>query len=579
MAAPRLSSISFSGIKQEIEIYLSDTFSKAGILYSPASPYGQILSVLENLHQMSILYLKNAINQFDLGLANSVNPRVIRNAAIYAGHNPGRSISASGTLKFSLKSNTDIDKEIPGARITINNKLLMRNKTNSLEYSTNLGNEKITHKITPNYTFYLPIIQGKWSSRGFTGDGSKLQSFSIVESGQKDVENFNIEVFVNGVMWSIKKHIYEMIPEEQACVVRTGFNGGIDIIFGNGGFGQIPQLGVPISVRYLSSDGSNGNIFRRTRDDWKFIDDVIDGNGESVDISRSFNIDIVTDINFGADEESIFFTKSILPISSNNFVLALPQQYAYEIKKLGVFSHVNAYEKTGTIFIVATPNVKLFKNQSADYFRIDLRAFELDQYEKQKLDKYLKTAGTIQLTRKYKIQSPKLSFYVMNIYVMSYSDATDDSVSSQILDKLSEYFLNLKRMDRIPKLDIIRELSSITDIHSVDVQFISKKNEDYHKENSINNTNFVVASNTKYNAANISTPMPMPIESLDYDPTVSLGIDPVLGDILFEPDEIPIIRGGWFDRNDIYYSKEMSGNQLKSVNIIKKGVIDSKKRN
>jgi hypothetical protein len=36
------------------------------------------------------------------------------------------------------------------------------------------------------------------------------------------------------------------------------------------------------------------------------------------------------------------FTKNILPIASNNFVLGLPQQYAYEIKKLGVFSHVNA---------------------------------------------------------------------------------------------------------------------------------------------------------------------------------------------------------------------------------------------
>ena len=63
--------------------------------------------------------------------------------------------------------------------------------------------------------------------------------------------------------------------------------------------------------------------------------------------------------------------KNILPIASNNFVLGLPQQYAYEIKKLGVFSHVNAYEKTGTIFIVATPNINLFKNQSSDYFTID----------------------------------------------------------------------------------------------------------------------------------------------------------------------------------------------------------------
>jgi hypothetical protein len=43
---------------------------------------------------------------------------------------------------------------------------------------------------------------------------------------------------------------------------------------------------------------------------------------------------------------------------------------------------------------------------------------------------------------------------------MSYTDSTD-SVNAQILDKISEYFLNLSRIDRIPKLDIIRELSTM----------------------------------------------------------------------------------------------------------------------
>lgn len=413
MAVANFSSISFSGIKAEIERYLTNEFGKAGILYSPASPYGQILSVLENLHQLSILYLKNAISQLDLSQPNAINPRVIRSAAIYAGHNPGRGISATGTLKLSLKSTTDIDKDIPGGRITIANKIKLKNNTNSLDYSTNTGVETVTHRISPNYSFYLPIIQGSFKTRVFTSTGSEIQTFSISETGGKDVENFNVEVYVNGTLWSLKKHLYEMLPDEQACVVRTGFNGGIDIIFGNSGFGAIPQLAARILVIYLCTDGSIGNIFRRTRDDFKFIDDIIDGNGESVDVSRVFDVDISTDINFGSDPESILFTKSILPISSNNFVLATAQQYAYEIKKLGVFSHVNAYEKTGTIFIVATPNIRLFKNQNSNYFTIGLKAFELDQYEINKLNKYLKTSGTLQLTRRYKIQSPRLSYYII----------------------------------------------------------------------------------------------------------------------------------------------------------------------
>lgn len=567
------SEITFSNIKFEVEQYLKEQYNKASILFSPASPYGQILSVLENLQQSSILFLKNAINQFDLSQANSNNDKVIRNAAIAAGHNPGRGISATGTLKLTLKSSADIEKDIPGSRITLRNKILLKNKTNSLDYSLNLGNETITHKITPNYQFFIPLIQGSWKSKNYTGDGSALQTLSVIEIGRKDVENFNIEVLVNGDYWSIKNQLFEMLPDEKACVVKTGFDGGIDIVFGNEGFGLIPPLGSIITVKYLLTDGSMGNIFRRTINDWKFIDDIISGDGEIINVDKVFNVEIYTDINFGADKESLLFTKSVLPIVSNNFVLGLPQQYAYQIKKLGVFSHVNAYEASGTIFIVATPNIKLFKNQNANYFTIDIKAFELDNYEKSKIDKYLRTGGNIQLTRKYKVTSPKLSFYIMNVFVMSYTDSTDDSVNAQILDKISEYFLNLSRIDRIPKLDIIRELSTITDIHSVDIQFVCKNNEDYHSENMKILTDKVNKYDSSYN-----TDISVTTSNPNYNPSSMIGIDPVLNDIVFSPDEIPLIRGGWYDRNGVYYSDGIDSTGLKSVNIISKGKIDTKNR-
>ena len=560
--------IKFGAVKREIEDFLKAEYNKASILFSSASPYGQILGVLENLHQLSFLYLKNTINGLDITTPNNINERIIKNAAIFAGHIPGRAISASGTLKFTLKSNIELEKDVPGGKITFLNKLNIKNKTNSLDYSFNFGTERLTHRLKPNYQFFVPIIQGKWIIKSYTGLSQPLQTISSNETGQKDVENFNIEVTVNGDMWTIKKHIYEMIPDEQAVVVRTGFNGGVDIIFGNGGFGAMPPLGAPIQISYLATEGSLGNIFRRTRNDWSFVGSVLDGNGQTLDVDKVFDIDIYNDITFGADGESIDFTRTILPIASNNFVLALPQQYAYEIKKLGVFSHVNAYEKSGTIFIAVVPNINLFKNQNSDYFTIDKSAFTLDTYEKSKVDNYLRTSGVIQLTRKYKIVNPKLSYYVMNIFVIPYADASDESVNSQILEKISNYFLSLSRIDRIPKLDIIRELSSIADIHSVDIQFVSKKNEDYHK-------NMIQEMQNQLNMyADTGVARQLP----NYDPTTTLGLDSILGDILFDPEEMPIIRGGWNNRDAVHYSSDIESNGLKSVNIIKKGTVDAKNR-
>ena len=46
-----------------------------------------------------------------------------------------------------------------------------------------------------------------------------------------------------------------MIPDEMSIVVKTGLDGGIDIIFGNGSFGRIPRIGSVIEVYYLQTKG------------------------------------------------------------------------------------------------------------------------------------------------------------------------------------------------------------------------------------------------------------------------------------------------------------------------------------
>jgi len=588
--ATKLTSITFTGVKAEIERYLRTEHNKAGALFSNASPYGQILSVVESLHQLSMLYIKNAITQFDLGETNNFNSRVIKNTALLAGHIPGRAISATGAIRLTVKPEIDLEKEVVNAQITFTNRMTMKNSTNSLFYSLNLGSARRTEKLKRGKSFTLPIIQGKWTTASFTGDGRPMQTINITEIGDQEIENFYVEVVVAGRVYTIKSHLYDLLPDEYSCVVRTGFNDGIDVIFGNGGFGKIPDLASPINISYLKSDGANGNIYRRTINDFKMIDELIDADGNTINIEKVFDVEIHTDINFGSDGETIEFTRGVLPISSNNFVLALPQQFAYHLKRLGVFTHVNAEEKNGTIYIYLTPNIKLFKRQDEDYFSIPIRTestqngqvvysspFDLDTYEKSKIVKYLKSGGNIMLTSKFIVESPKLSFYSMNIFVMRYSDATQDSVNAQIYTRISNFFLDLKRIDRIPKSDIVRLLSGIRDVHSVDVNFICRNNEEYHKDGALS----VEYSTLTFNSSqytNISSGEPSV-----YNSTKVIGLDPVLGDIIFNANELPIIRGGWRDRNGVYYSDDSpssgEGTSLKSVNVITKGVIDVKNRN
>ena len=179
MAATTFIEIAYQNIKTEIQRFLKDEHNKASVLYSPASPYGQILDVLENLHQLSLLYLKNSIKQYDLSDPNSNNERIIRNAALIAGHIPGRAISSTGNLKLVVKSGIDLQTELPGGRITMNNRNLLKNNTNSLFYSLNLGQDKVTYIINSNSQIFLPIIQGKFRTTTVTGSGNPNQTFQI----------------------------------------------------------------------------------------------------------------------------------------------------------------------------------------------------------------------------------------------------------------------------------------------------------------------------------------------------------------------------------------------------------------
>jgi hypothetical protein len=51
-----------------------------------------------------------------------------------------------------------------------------------------------------------------------------------------------------------------MTLNEEACMVKTGQSGGIDIFFGTGYNGMIPNTGSTILIEYLATNGEDGNI-------------------------------------------------------------------------------------------------------------------------------------------------------------------------------------------------------------------------------------------------------------------------------------------------------------------------------
>lgn len=600
--------LQYDRLSNQIKSWLQSKYAKSDITFSEASPFGQLLQVDKELFIHNIIYNKNSLNQIAIDYVT--DDRMITNLARISGHNPSRPISATGTINLKLKTGVDIENEIGGSKIKINNRTQIKNKTNSLYYNIILGSEYAIYDIHSDIVIPLNVVQGKFEKQVFTGQGTKNQSFSVNVNGISSIENFNFSVNYNGINLTKRDHLVDMLPNEYAFYSRTGFNGGLDIYFGTGDFGFIPNIGSSIEIQYLLSDGTNGNILNSKANDFTFIDTVYDGNGEILSVENLFEILIETDITFGSDKENKAFTKNIIPHVSRNFVLASPEQFIYTLKKLNLFSLINAYNTldennvnnnyyidqfiTATfgnnvpdrekirenlkdffpniydnvIYLYLIPDVKNYFLSDYNYFTIPFDAFYLDSNEKRKVLDFLRMMGTLSITTNVKIIDPIISRYVINVYIRRFSTDFEDNIRNQVISVVSDYFVNNTRFDRIVKADLIKKIKeNVSGVDSVNLDFISKKNEDYHRDRNIQ-----VQNSNVPNTNNTTLLTPTAVNPDRYNPNATWGIDAVQGDIIAEKNEFAILRGGWYDRNGIYYNDVPIINGLSTINIIWTGV-------
>ena len=601
--------LKYNGLSEQIKSWLQNQYSKSDVVFSEASPYGQILKVDKELFTHNIIYNKNSVNQIAIDYAT--DDRMITNLARISGHNPTRPISATGTISMRLKTGVDIESQIGGSKIKINNRTLLKNKSNSLYYNIVLGTDYAIYDITSDMTIQLNVIQGKYESQTFTGQGLKDQSFSVNVDGISNIENFNFSVFYNGILLSSKVGMYDMLPFEYAYFSRTGFLGGLDIYFGTGDFGFVPSIGSVIEIKYLLSDGKNGNILNNKINDFTFIDSIYDGNGDIISVDTLFDVTIENDITFGADKENKVFTKNAIPYVSRNFVLSTPDQFIYTLKKLNMFALINAYNTldenninnnsyidqfiTATfgqnvpdrekirenlknyfpniydnvVYLYLIPDVKNYFISDYNYFNIPFDAFYLDTNEKKKVMDYLRMMGTLSITTNVKIIDPIISRYVINIYVRRFNTDFEDNVRNKIIAVVSDYFINVTRYDRVVKAELIQKIKEqVTGVDSINLDFICKKNEDYHRDRKI----AVINSSVSNTNDTTLLPPPTPVNPDRYDPNKTLGLDAVQGDIMADKNEYAVLRGGWYDRNGIYYNDVPIINGLSTINIVWTGV-------
>lgn len=534
-----LQGISFEQLYIDVRDYLTSQFQQAGEVFSPASAYGQLLTVILDLGKLIMYYIEDSVTELNIYTAS--RDVSIKSLSRIAGHNPSRAISATGTLILSY-SGQQID--MYGNTVIIPNYTKLKNSLSGLPYLIALNTEETRLELTGKKQVEVKIMQGEVESQQVTGNGREVQSYTISPKRGYQIDNNFINVYVNNEKWKVYDSLYDIPYQAKGVLVKTGISSGIDIYFGNKYFGAIPSLGSTIRIEYITNAGNAGNIFDDENPVFQFIDDGYDMSGSTVDLNKALNTRVGLPINFGADSEPVYLTRVLAPKTSRSYVLANADNYTYFMERFNMFSVVDAFNTfddnnlndDNIVYLFLIPDVNKRKASNADYFNTPLNLFTLTEEEKTKIYSLIEQSGQKILNTILKIVDPIVKKYVLNIQIGAFNGYSKDVIRQQIVSKCSDYFLNNRRRDKIPKSDLVSIIEGIEGVDSVNVWFVSQENETF-----------------KADPANAQS-----------NP---IGLDEY-GDVVIGRGELALIRGGWNDRAGFHYYDSTDASKPGSINVV-----------
>ena len=548
--------------------YLQRQYDQAGEVFTPASPFGQILTVVSNLGELILFYIEAVATELNISRARNIES--IYGLSRLTGHDPSRGISAKGII--GLRLNTKAASLVDGDYVQILNYAPLEIGQNGLTYFIKFDSDYIRLEKTTSAFVNVELIQGKIEDQTFTGTGLDLQSYNLTT--KEPTDQYMVDVNVDGKLWKNVDSLYDMNNGEECVMVKTSVNGGLTVFFGNKQFGEPPALGSIIKVNYVKTRGSAGNIGGKNLD-IKFIDPGTDPTGEDVDLNQVLSLNIIRNPMFGSDSEDPQFTRLIAPYQSNSFVLANPNNYIYYLSKYDFFSFVDAYntkddeylDDDNIIYLFLIPDIAKKISSDKDYFTVDESEFSMTADEKEMVYEILNKSGRQIVTAEVRINDPIIKQYALNI-VLRYVEGFDkDEMHAAIREQLSTYFIYINRRDRIPRSDLISIIENVDGVDSVNVFFISQENEkairDGFYEVPVYGTDPVTDQKVLIEKTKVEI-------KTGEDP--QLGLDE-FGDVVIGPEDLAIIRGGWDDRNGNYYEKTPNKNAVSSLNIFFKGTI------
>lgn len=535
-----LTETNFNNFDNSVNNYLSKIFSNLNIKYSDNQIFKVIFNGLKGIVQNIMVYIEDAFTEQNIDTAT--RKKSIYSLAKISGYEPYYGSAACGILSASLISNTNLSKEI--RKIYVDNHISIQNTTNNMNYILYIQSDRYVFDINhPLVNYDFKIVQGYYKTANYTSKGEELESIHVNIGGMYD-KNYT-KVYVNNVEWQAVSNMYDMTQDGEEYVISCGFDNELDITFGNGIYGKIPEAGSNIKVEYLTHNGAAGNINNINNVDFEFVENGYDYNGNQINLNHYINLKLNDYISGGTNADTIDDVRKMIGYNSRSNVLASLDNYTLFLKHFSFIGNFNiwAENNSNTLMISAiTDRIKKIKDIS-EYQDIQDKDLILTDAQKNDILTVLKNSNNTFAGIQVKFVDPIIYKYAVICYVKPTDIYYKETIITNIQNTIIKYFSKLNyNVSFVAKSDIVKYvLNNVENIKSLTIDIISEAN-----ENAFNNRYYYKYSNVLEN-----NQISYNKQRLNYETNLNLGLDNIgnisidnklylgllHGDILYYPNK------------------------------------------
>ena len=487
--------LSYNALTQQLDAWLMNVLNTNKRQYGKYTVFGILIESFKQL--CTLIFTQIVVGTKEHNILTAEQTASVRGLAQLACYKAVSAVESSGQIQldFSADASTKLSPTVyikRGAKLKCNeNSLVYSIAMNDDFQQCVLNNDAISH----TYTF--AIKQGEYANQQFVSNGTSLQMFDLIERNDFISES-SIVVEVNNNVWTKYMSFAEMQRDTEGYIVQWSFDGNLQIVFGNGTTGKLPEQNAIINVTYLKCAGYDGNVLIDNDASFEWLDGMFDAQMQSINPKDSLTITQITDIVGGYNGDDIETIRQNAGAINRSLVLHSAESIKLYMQRFSHYSIIDIWSNTDSqiIHVVAVPNIrdKYIKAGSLvySYWNLPLSEFVLSNTDIEYLQNAIKSNQDYVLLTEIKFDMISLIYFKLYILCKKkYELQNNQDIKQQILSTVTEHIQNSWDTEKqfISRSAIIAQIEALNLVETVDATFDSDIEDNLQWIDSLGNIN------------------------------------------------------------------------------------------